>query len=345
METQRRKKQKAVEKTRLALALDRLDEKCRNCRPLTPLDCVESCDVWRFKHELRRLNGIITQKDFQNTLLNTLKNSRRLEILMMLSKSNFSVSQLQKELKKCGYVHSQKTITNEYIHPLTAAGLVTSNSACYRATTFGQEIGQLFAGVPQIGDVLSPHSECHEEKIVKTLFGSPKTFEELKSLIQTKSLPRALERLQKANLITKEDENNYIFYFRSKRNPGMERLSSTEKRVHENIPDEGITAEKLAEKTNISLRRTYKYLRKLRGKKLAFKRKQPKTYALTSEGTRFAETLEKTYAVLADFAQVSAEITKSMEIFKPFPTPDTDRDVCEKPVQVLVKSDSSHKVY
>ena len=338
-------KQKAKEKTRLAKALEGMDEKCRKCRPLTPLECVEGCDVWKFKNELRQLHKIITQKDYSNLLLNILKNKRRLKTLETLSKSGSSISQLQKELKKQGYIHSQKTIINEYVAPLITAGLVASNSSCYRATTFGNEVNQLFASLNGIGNALSPHSECYEEKIIEALFEIPKTFEELKFLIKIKSLPRALERLQRANLITKDDENNYIFYFKTKRNSNQEKLSPTEKRLHENIPKEGISAEKLAEKTEISLRRTYKYLRKLRGKKLAFKRKNPKKYALTVKGAKIAETIGKMHMLLADFAQVSSEVIKSLEVFQPVPVPDITKKAEEQPPQILVKSDFSHKAY
>lgn len=334
-----------TEKTLLAQTLEKLDEKCRGCRPLTPMECVEGCDVWRFKNELKRLYGVISQEGFQNKLLNALKNKSRLEVLGMLTTSRFSVSSLQKELREHGYVHSQKTIVNEYIQPLAVTGLILSNSGCYRATMFGSEIYRLFSGFHDIGEVLSPHSRCYEEEILQVLFEKPRTFEELKSRIQIKSLPRALERLQRANLIAKQDENNYIFYFKTKRDPNIEKLSLTEKRVHENIPEEGITAEKLAEKTKISLRRTYKYLRKLRGKKLAFKRRCPKTYFLSTEGMRIAETLKKMRALVMDFAQVSAEIAKSLGVLERVSAPDVGGNVGEKPLQVLVKSDVPHKIY
>jgi len=344
--TKRKNQKEAKEKTRLTQTLERMDEECRNCRPLTPLKCIENCNVWKFKNELRQLRGMMVQKDYPNTLLNTLKNKRRLRILEMLSKSAFSITQLQKELKKHEYNHSQKTIINEYVEPLIVTGLVACNSSRYKATTFGCEISQLFTGFHKIEDALPPHSECYEEKTIEALFESPKTCEELKFLISTESLSRVLERLQKANLMTKDDENSYVFYFKTKRNPQQERLSSTEKRVYENIPEEGITAEKLADKANISLRRTYKYLRKLRGKKLAFKRERPKTYALTTEGTQIAKLLQKVHALLTEFAQASAEFTtKPLDVIQHITVPDTHRNGREKPLQILVKSEVSQKTY
>ena len=329
------------EKTRLTQALVRMDEECRNCRPLTPLKCISDCKVWKFKNEIRKLRGIMAQRDYQNILLNTLKNKRRLRILEMLSKRALSITQLQKELKKHNYQHSQKTITNEYVEPLITAGLVKCDSSRYKATNFGCEISQLFTGFHEIEDALSPHSECYEEKTIQTLFESPKTYEDLRSIIPTESLSRTLKRLQESNLITKDDQNSYIFYFKTKRKPQQEKLSPTEKRVYTNIPEEGITAKKLANKTSISLRRTYKYLRKLRGKKLAFKRKRPKTYTLTTEGAKIAELLDEMHASIMEFAQALTEFTtKPMGEVQQIPVPDTPENRREKPMQILVKSNA-----
>jgi len=334
-----RNNEETKERTRLTQALERMDEECRNCRPLTPLKCISNCKAWKFKNELRKLHEILAQKDYQNMLLNTLKNKRRLQILETLSKNALSITQLQKELKRHSYYHSQKTIINEYVGPLITAGLVVCNSSRYKATTFGYQISQPFTNLHEIENALPPHSECYEEKTIQTLFESPKTYENLRLLIPTESLSRTLKRLQESNLITKDDQNSYIFYFKTKRKPQQEKLSPTEKRVYTNIPEEGITAKKLAKKTSISLRRTYKYLRKLRGKKLAFKRKRPKTYTLTREGTRIAELLDEMHASLMEFAQASAEsTTKPLGEVQQIPVPDTPKNRREKPMQILVTS-------
>jgi len=334
-----RNNEETKERTRLTQALERMDEECRNCRPLTPLKCISDCKAWKFKNELRKLREILAQKDYQDMLLNTLKNKRRLRILETLSENALSITQLQKELKRHSYYHSQKTIMNEYVGPLITAGLVVCNSSRYKATTFGYQISHLFTNLHEIENALPPHSECYEEKTIQTLFESPKTYENLRFLIPTESLSRTLKRLQESNLITKDDQNSYIFYFKTKRKPQQEKLSPTEKRVYTNIPEEGITAKKLANKTSISLRRTYKYLRKLRGKKLAFKRKRPKTYTLTGEGTRIAELLDEMHASLMEFAQASAEFTtKPLGEVQQIPVPYTPENRREKPMQILVTS-------
>jgi predicted transcriptional regulator len=62
--------------------------------------------------------------------------------------------------------------------------------------------------------------------------------------------------------------------------------------VYDSLPEEGISAKKLAEKTGLSMRRIYKYLRGLKGKKLVFTRKTPKSYGLTEKGERLALVLQ-----------------------------------------------------
>jgi len=316
--------QKAQEKTSITEVLERAKETCEYCRPLTPITCVATCNIWKLKNELRKLYEKTENPNFMTKMLDALKNRRRLQILEILSNGRYSIVRLQQKLKKIGYYHSRRTIAEEYINPLIEVGLVEKNNNKYHTTLFGCKLNELIKDFQDIGELLPPRSECYEEKAIKALSESPETYEELKFLIPTESLSRVLKRLQEANLITKDHENSYIFYFRTKRNPQQERLSPTEKRVYEDIPEEGIAAKKLADKTNISLRRTYKYLRKLRGKKLAFKRKRAKTYALTKEGTQVGELFEKMHVLLIEFALASAEFTaKPLEVIQQIPVPDT----------------------
>jgi len=325
-------------KTGIAEVLEKAKETCKDCHPLTPMICVTRCNIWKLKNELRKLDRKMKNPNFVTNLLNTLKNRRRLQLLETLSKGRYSMIRLQQKLKKLGYYHSRRTIAKEYVAPLIEVGLVEENHNNCHTTVFGCKLNELIKDFSDIRQLLPPHSECYEEEIVKALFGRSKTYEELKFLIPTESLSRVLKRLHVANLITKDDQNNYIFYFKTKRDPQQEKLSPTEKRVHQSIPEEGITAKKLANKTNISLRRTYKYLRKLRGKKLTFKRKRPKTYALTKEGTQTARLLEKIRVLLIEFAQASAEITtKPLGMIQQIPVPNVPKKRREKPMQILAQ--------
>jgi len=331
----------AQEKPSLAEVLERAKETCEYCRPLTPITCVTRCNIWKLKNELRNLHIKIENPDYMAKLLNTLKNRRRLKILEILLNKQYEATRLQQELKNLGYRHSHRTIIGEYISPLIEVGLVEENHNKYHTTLFGCKLNELAKDLSTIGEFLPPHSGCYEEKAIEALYESPKTYEELKSLIPAESLSRILKRLQDVNLTTKDNENSYIFYFKTKRNPRQEKLSPTEKRVYENIPEEGITAQKLADKTNISVRRNYKYLRKLRGKKLVFKRKSPKTHALTKEGTQIAKLLKKMQALLMEFAQASAEFTsKSLEAIQQIPVPDIPRNRRDRLLQISVKSNA-----
>jgi len=332
-------------KPSLADMLERGKETCEYCRPLTPITCVTTCNIWKLKNELRKLYEKTKNPNFMTRMLNVLKNKRRLQILETLSNGRYSLVILQQKLKKLGYYHSRRTIAEEYVNPLIEVGLVEENHNKYHTTLFGCKLNELIKDFQDIGDLLPPHSECYEEKAIKALFKGPKTYEELKIVIRAESLPRILKRLQEANLITKDKENSYVFYFKTKRNLRQEKFSPTEKRVYEDIPEEGITSQKLADKTSISLRRIYKYLRKLRGKKLAFKRKRPKTYTLTKEGTQIAKLLEKIHALLIEFAQASAEFTpKPLEVIQQAPVPDIPKNRREKPLQILVESNVSHNI-
>jgi len=317
-------------KTSIAEVLKEAKETCKDCHPSTPMICVTRCNIWKLKNEIRKLDRKMKNPNFATNLLNTLKNKRRLQILETLSNEQYSTVRLQQKLKKLGYYHSQRTISEEYVNPLIEVGLVQENHGKYYTTVFGSKINELMKDLNDIEQLLPPHSECYEEEIVKALFESSKTYEELKILIPAESLSRVLKRLHVAKLITKNDENNYVFYFKTKRNSQQEKLSPTEKRVYRNIPEEGITAKELASKTNISLRRTYKYLRKLRGKKLTFKRKRPKTYALTKEGTQIARLLEEMHILLIEFGQASAKsTTKPLELIQQIPVPDIPKNRSE----------------
>lgn len=259
---------------------------------------------------MRKLHEKMKDPGFTNDLLNTLKNKRRLQMLAILSNRRHSIIKVQKEMRESGYHHSQGTLLKEYIHPLTENGIARRDCNRYHATLFGLKLNELMKSSSETLDSLPPRSKCYEEIVIESLDKSPKTFEELESTIATKSLSRVLERLQEADLISKDNERSYIFFFRTKRDRRKEKLSPTEKRGYESIPEEGIAAQELADRAAISVRRTYKYLRKLRGKKLVFKRKLPKKYSLTEKGTRIASLLQRIQALLIEFLMASKGLSE-----------------------------------
>lgn len=146
---------------------------------------------------------------------------------------------------------------------------------------------------PDFAKVLPAHSECYEELLLKALLVGPKTFQDIETVIPPKIASRILKRLRTVGLIETPIERDYIFFFRTKRDPNKETFNETERKVYDTIPDQGISAGKLAKQTGLSMRRTYKYIRGLKGKKLVFLRRTPKAYGLTDRGQQLATVLEE----------------------------------------------------
>jgi predicted transcriptional regulator len=300
----------AIEKATLAETMSRMEQTCKDCKPLSMITCVSNCNIWKLKNEFRKLHKKMQNPTFITQLLNTIKNKRRLEILDIITKGQYSTTRLQQELKKLGYNSSQTTITEEYITPLTDVELVTETQNKYYTTLFGCKLNELIKNFRDIGEILPPHSECYEEKILPTLLHGPKTYEELGNTIPAKSIARVLNRLQTAGLVETNKEKDYVFFFKTQRNPNKERFSPTEKKVYENISEQGDPARKLAEKNRISLRRIYKYLRRLKGKKMVFAREKPRTYALTPKGLQMAMILQKMHDLVAETMATATQIVQ-----------------------------------
>ena len=250
-----------------------LDEECRKCTPLTPLECISRCKTWKLKNELRILHKTMENPDFMKDLMNVLKNDMRLHILMTTAKSHYSVRKLQQELRKMGHSHSQDTIVKEYLHPLVEVGLAVEAQDQYYATTFGGRLTELIEGSIDTLKFLPVHSGCYEETVLNALLSGPKTFEDVNGLVSQNIVSRILRRLKNVGLVETPRERDYIFFFRSKRDPAKEKFSFTESKVYDYVSDKGISAQKLAEKTGLTTRTTYKYLRGLKGKKTSVREK------------------------------------------------------------------------
>lgn len=284
---------------------------CRACAPLSPLECVTRCNLWKLKNELRQLRETIDDPSFIKELFNVLKNNTRLNILKTIVKGRYSVTRLQEQLRKEGYLQERETVDEEHLRTLVKVGLAAESQEYYYATTFGGRLNELLEDFVEFVDALPAHSECYEETILDSLYSGPKTFEDLEAYISPNIASRILKRLKSVGLIDAPEERDYIFFFRSKRDPNKEMISETEARIYSAIPDDGISARKLAAKAGISLRRTYKYLRGLKGKKLVFTRKNLRTYRLTDKGERLATLLKSLQDLVGEVWQstwhVSAE--------------------------------------
>jgi DNA-binding HxlR family transcriptional regulator len=285
-----------------------LDAECRNCAPMTPLECISRCQVYKLKNELRKLWGTIDNPNYIKELLNVLKNETRLRILQAIANGRYSVSQLQQELTKTGHRLSQDNIVEEYLRPLMAVGLATEAQDEYYATTFGGRLTELLACFPEFAEKLPAHSECHEEILLQSLLSGPKTFEEIEAVIPPRIASRVLKRLRSVDLIETPIERDYIFFFKTKRDQNKETFTATQRKIYDSIPNEGRSAGKLAKETGLSMRITYKYLRGLRGKKLVFIRRTPKVYGLTCKGQKLASLLQGLQKIVEDTWNSSEQV-------------------------------------
>ncbi|MGA3192125.1 MAG: hypothetical protein ABSD73_06385 [Candidatus Bathyarchaeia archaeon] len=303
--------------------LKSLEEKCKSCNPISPITCITDCKTWKLKNQLRKINGKMQRPNFVEQLLNTLKNGRRLQILDLISRQGYSLSQLQEKLTSLGYHHSQQTIVEEYINPLIEVGLVQEAQNPFHATVLGCKVNEFAKSSQGLENVLPPHSECYEETMLDALLERPRTYQDSRTIIPAKSVARVLSRLQRTALIETSKEKNYIFIFKTRRDSNLEKFSPTETRVYQNIPEDGVSAKKLSDKTGISLRRTYKYLRKLKGKKLVFTRKEPLAYSLTPKGAEVATMLRAIRNLANETQAVTAQLLRNEETTQP-PAQKTD---------------------
>lgn len=160
--------------------------------------------------------------------------------------------------------------------------------------------------------LLPAHSECYEESLITALIEGPKTFEEIEKLFPSSVTSRTIKRLIKAGLVATPLERDYVFFFKSKRDPSQEIFKPTERKVYEAIHNEGVSAKKLAKQTGLSMRRVYKYLRGLKGKKLIFTRKNPKMYGLTVNGEKLAVVLQELTELVDETWDSSKQVAGSL---------------------------------
>ncbi len=299
--------------------LKEADSICRYCEPVSPMICIERCEIWRTKNEFIEMSGMLCADEHVHNLLNAVKNDRRQRVINALSERPQSIKGLQESLKSQGYYHSQHTIAGEYVEPLEKVGLVKKDGAKHRLTLYGQKFRDILHRF-NVGNPLPAHSRCYEEIVLKKLQDGPKSYADLVESLTQKSLSRSLKRLTENRLVTKSKTSNYVFYFRTKKVP-KKAFSPTEKEVYRTIPEAGVSARELSQKVGISLRRTYKYLKRLKKRRLVFTRKKPKTYQLTPSGIELANFLEETANLVLDASKASAFLLQRSKQTTEIPTP------------------------
>ncbi|MDH5461307.1 MAG: hypothetical protein OEX09_03680 [Candidatus Bathyarchaeota archaeon] len=290
----------------LVETLRQVDNICQHCESASPMVCAERCEIWKTKNELLEMNGTLCADNYFRGLLNAMKNDRRREVIDALSERRHSIEDLQEYLRDKGYYHSRRTIGNSYVEPLLEAGLVRKDSNKYRLTLYGRKFRDVLSKF-DVEDSLPSHSRCYEEILLRKLKDGPKTYEDLVGPVPQNSLSRTIQRLMEEGLVVKTKSSDYVFYFRTKKAP-KKKFSPTEKKIYEAIPEAGASARELSNEVGINLRRTYKYVRRLRKRRLVFRREKPRTYELTSSGGEVADFLEEMANLVSDASKASASL-------------------------------------
>jgi len=302
---------KAENNQSLSGILKSLDAECSNCAPTTPLECISRCQVYKLKNELRSLRETMDNPDYLKELFNVLKNETRFNVLQTIVNGGCSIGQLHQMMKKPDDNFSQQNLIQEHLIPLIRAGLVTEKRDEYCTTMFGGRLTELLKNFSEYVQALPAHSECHEEAVLQTLLSGPKKFEEIEAEIPPISTSRTLQRLRSTGLIETPTERDYVFFFKTIRDPNKETISASERKVYDALAAKGSSVGKLSKDTGLSPRRTYKCVKVLKGKKLIFLRKTPKVYTLTCKGEMLAWLLQEIQNVVEDTWMSSKQVVQT----------------------------------
>ncbi len=146
--------------------------------------------------------------------------------------------------------------------------------------------------------------------------------------------PEQSNAYEQLDLLTQRLTENTFIFFRTKRGLNNEILTAAEKKIYDAIAYKGISIGKLARQTNLSTRVTYRCIKHLKGKKLVFQRRTPKTYDLTDKGRMLATMLFDLKQTVEDawssFQQTSQEYAITRNIGEL-----SDKSLCVKPIGIL----------
>jgi predicted transcriptional regulator/predicted DNA-binding transcriptional regulator len=196
-----------------------------------------------------------------------------------------------------GYSHSLATI-QQYLQPLIEAELAGHKNAKYLLTTKGSEIVDL-VGKADILLRFPANSSCLEELSLVAIKNGYRKFEDLAKVVDRTLLPRALNRLQKQGLIRSNHPKDHVQFYRVKVRL-MGGGSPTERRVFHAVTPDSISVTDLSKAVGINIRRTYKYLARLKKRGLILQRKLPVTYELTQTGNTGTEFIEQVLTRIID---------------------------------------------
>jgi len=265
-----------------------IEDFCENCQTSSPIVCAELCQLWKLK---RDYPDVLEETEYEPpNLFNFTKNNKRLTILEVLVQNPTTIEEIREQLERRGHHHSRQALHDQYLLPLQKAGFIQKEETRYKITTLGLNIYTILTTntIP----ASSVNIKEDDEKILTALLSGPKSYNELKFLLKKASIYRDLKRLQQKNLIFKSRLSGRIFYFKTKRRP-TRKLSPIEMKIFKALPSEGSSVKDLYGKVGGSIRRIYKYLRRLRYKKHVKKGEKIVLYEMTDSGRKLARCLNQ----------------------------------------------------
>lgn len=270
------------------------------------MTCIERCYIWKLKNELLKTLNVTRESRYPIHLLNSIKNERRLKILEILSSRRCNIKEIQQYLRREGYYHSCSTIKNTYVKPLMNTGLVKIENGKYKLTLYGKKIHNILSK-GKFKEIFLGYSSCKEEFCLRALITGPKTHDELAASLSKADLRRVIKKLKKKRLIARIHPAARVLFYATEKE-SIKGLSPTERRVLDIVlKTDGISVHDISNKVGITLRRAYKYLNKLRKKKLVLRQRKATLYILTPKGKEVADYLEK----VCQFANGQSALTRS----------------------------------
>jgi len=230
-------------------------------------------------------------------VLNAIKNQRRVSILQLLQEGPRTGEEIRKGLRSIGHKHSLTTV-REYLNPLLEAELIGHKHGKYSTTDKGLKVLQL-VGRTNFLLRFPSNSLCHEELSLIAIKNGYRTFDDLARIVDRSLLPRTLNRLQRQELVQSNHPRDHVQFYRVRVRLHGD-ASPTERRVFHALSEDGISVKDLSKIVGITIRRTYKYLARLKKRGLILQRSLPVTYGLTSAGTIVADFIEEIVAQALD---------------------------------------------
>lgn len=275
--------------------LKEIQEICENCRPSSPIMCIELCEIWKLKREYRDEYVALQNKPNLIKLLKAAQHDTRREILEMLLEKPTSLLEIYETLKTPDSPISLNQARNKHIQPLIEATLIHQEDERYYITATGKNIYNILTNFEL--DSYPLHANGHDEEVLRALYSTPHTYNELTDVIPKNAVYRSLNRLQEQGLIVKSEFSGRVVYFATKRRP-TRKLSPVESQIFKALIKEALPVKEISEKVGVSVRRVYEYLKQLRYKQHVAKEEKPILWKITEKGKALAESLNIAYNML-----------------------------------------------